>query len=93
MVWYARFMAETGGGIAEMIAAWTVNASSTGLAWDLTISAAAFLVWSLSEAWTRRDWLLLLPLPLTFAIGLSCALPLHLFLRSRAPLPPGAPVL
>ncbi len=85
MVWYLRFMRETGGGIREMIDAWYVNASSTGLAWDLTIASATLIVWGLAEARARRDWLLLLlPLPLIFAVGLSLALPLYLFLRSRA---------
>jgi hypothetical protein len=84
MVWYLRFMRETGGGLPEMIDAWYANASTTGLAWDLTIASAALVAWGLSEAWARRDGLLLIPLPLILAVGLSFALPLYLFLRSRA---------
>ena len=96
MVWYLRFMRETGGGIGEMIDAWYANASSTGLAWDLTIASATLIVWGLAEAWARRDAVLLVPLPLIFAVGLSFAFPLYLFLRSRVAAPrlsPGAPLL
>jgi hypothetical protein len=31
----------------------------------------------------RRNWVALICIPATYMIGVSCALPLYLFLRSR----------
>jgi hypothetical protein len=83
MVWFLRHMAETGTGLSGLIEAWYVNASTTGLTWDLTIAAVALTVWVLAESLPRRDWLGLIAIPATFGIGVSCGLPLYLFLRLR----------
>ncbi len=82
MAWYLAYMRQ-GHGFGQMIEAWYVNASTTGLVWDLTISAIALTVWIVAETWTTRDRLRLLAIPATFCIGVSCGLPLYLFLRSR----------
>jgi hypothetical protein len=66
-----------------MVDAWHVNAAGSGLVWDLTIAAVALTVWIISEVAVRRNWLALLAIPATFGIGVSCGLPLYLFLRSR----------
>ncbi|MBA84520.1 DUF2834 domain-containing protein [Thalassobius sp. S69A] len=66
-----------------LIAAWTQNAAATGLFWDLVISAVALSVWILAEVSIRRNWRALWAIPATFLIGVSCGLPLYLFLRSR----------
>ncbi|TCP62773.1 uncharacterized protein DUF2834 [Rhodovulum bhavnagarense] len=66
-----------------MIDAWYVNDSATGLTWDLTIAAITLTVWIVAETWVRKNWLALLAIPATFGIGLSCGLPLYLFLRTR----------
>jgi hypothetical protein len=63
MVWYLGLMRETGDGIPEMIDAWSINASSTDLAWDLTIASATLIVLGLAEAWARQAAVLLLPHP------------------------------
>ncbi|QYK42368.1 MAG: DUF2834 domain-containing protein [Paracoccaceae bacterium] len=83
MAWFLTHMRETGTGLSGLIDAWYVNASTTGLTWDLTIAAIALTVWAVAEAQARRDRLLLLVIPATFCIGVSCGLPLMLFLRSR----------
>lgn len=83
MYWFLRHMNETGTGLGGLIDAWYVNASTTGLTWDLTIAAVALTVWIVAETWQRRDWLRLVAIPATFCIGVSCGLPLYLFLRSR----------
>ena len=87
MYWFVTYMRETGTGLGGLIDAWYVNASTTGLVWDLTIAAIALTLWILAEAITRRDWLSLLAIPTIYCIGVSCGLPLYLVLRSR----PGAP--
>jgi hypothetical protein len=83
MYWFVSHMRETGTGLPGLIDAWYVNASTTGLVWDLTIAAIALTVWILAEAVSRRDWLSLVAIPAIFCIGVSCGLPLYLFLRSR----------
>ncbi|MEL6204748.1 MAG: DUF2834 domain-containing protein [Pseudomonadota bacterium] len=84
MYWFVSHMRQTGGGLSGLIDAWYVNASTTGLVWDLTIAAVALTVWVIAEAVERRDWLMLLAVPATFCIGVSCGLPLALYLRLRA---------
>jgi len=83
MYWFVTHMRAEGGGLGGLIDAWYVNASTTGLVWDLTIAAIALTVWIVAEAVQRRDWLSLLAVPTIFGIGVSCGLPLYLFLRSR----------
>ena len=83
MYWFIKHMREVGGGLSGLIEAWHVNASSTGLVWDLTIAAIALTIWAIAETWVRKNWSALLAIPATFGIGVSCGLPLYLFLRSR----------
>lgn len=83
MYWFVTYMRETGTGLSGLIDAWYVNASTTGLTWDLTIAAVTLTVWVLAECIARKHWLGLLAIPATFCIGVSCGLPLYLFLRSR----------
>lgn len=87
MFWFAAYMAE-GHSLGQLIDAWYVNASTTGLAWDLTIAAVTLTVWVIRDAVVTRDWMRLVAIPATFCIGVSCGLPLYLWLRTR----PGAPL-
>jgi hypothetical protein len=83
MYWFLRHMSETGTGLGGLIDAWYVNASTTGLTWDLTIAAVTLTVWIVAETRVRRNWEALIAIPATFCIGVSCGLPLYLFLRAR----------
>lgn len=83
MSWFIKHMNETGTGLSGLIDAWYVNASTTGLTWDLTIAAIALTVWIIAETWVRKNWSALVAIPATFCIGVSCGLPLYLFLRTR----------
>ncbi|MDN5787871.1 DUF2834 domain-containing protein [Pseudorhodobacter sp.] len=80
---FIRYMVETGSGLSGLLDAWFTNASTTGLAWDMTITAIALTVWVLAETFTRKNWLALIAIPAIFGIGVSCGLPLYLFLRTR----------
>lgn len=82
MYYFIGYMQETGTGLSGLIDAWYVNASTHGLVWDLTIAAITLTVWVLLEAIDRKNWLGLAAIPATFCIGVSCGLPLYLFLRS-----------
>ncbi|MFT5000699.1 MAG: hypothetical protein ACI875_001704, partial [Planctomycetota bacterium] len=46
-------------------------------------SALTLNVWILAETYVRKDYWVLLCIPATYLIGVSCALPLFLFLRTR----------
>lgn len=76
------FMAE-GWSIMAMVDAWHVNAATSGLVWDLTIAAITLTVWIIAEAIRTKNWLSLIAIPATFLIGVSCGLPLYLYLRGR----------
>ena len=68
--------------IMAMVDAWHVNAAGSALVWDLTIAAVTLTVWIIAEVAVRRNWLALIAIPATFCIGVSCGLPLYLFLRT-----------
>ena len=82
MYYFAQWFQGGGRGVAEMFEAWNANAASSGLVWDLLIAAVALTVWIIAEVSVRRNWRALVAIPATFCIGVSCGLPLYLFLRS-----------
>lgn len=83
MSWFLAWFSEHGYSLAGMVEAWHVNAATSGLVWDLTIAAVALTVWIIAEVWVRKNWTALIAIPATFCIGVSCGLPLYLFLRTR----------
>ncbi len=83
MSWFIAWFNENGYSLAGMVEAWHVNAATSGLVWDLTIAAIALTVWICAETWVRKNWIALVAIPATFCIGVSCGLPLYLFLRTR----------
>ncbi len=46
------------------------------------LAALVLALWCLAETNARRNWVALVTLP-ALALGLGCALPLYLFIRSR----------
>jgi len=83
MYYFMSYMAANGWSLGALIDAWYVNDSTHGLVWDLTIAAITLTVFIIAEVAVRRNWLALVAIPATFCIGVSCGLPLYLFLRSR----------
>jgi hypothetical protein len=84
---YAWFDAN-GWNLWAMIDAWYVNDATSGLVYDLTIAAIALTIWALAEAVRGNRWFLLV-IPATFGIGVSCGLPLALYLKAKPrPTPP-----
>ena len=83
MLAYFPWMQENSAGVGELIAAWKANGATTGLYYDLLISALALNVWIIAETYIRKDYWVLLCVPAIYLIGVSCALPLFLFLRTR----------
>ncbi len=82
MYFFVSWFLVNGFDLRAMASAWNVNDASSGLVWDLTISAVVLSIWILSETYVRKNWIALLAIPATFCIGVSCGLPLFLFLRS-----------
>ncbi len=83
MAWFIAWFRGNGWDLGAMIDAWYVNEATIGLTWDLTIAAISLTVWIIAEAWRRRDWRSLVAIPATYCIGVSCGLPLYLWLRTR----------
>lgn len=82
MYYFITWFGENGFDIMGMVSAWHANAAASGLVWDLTIAAITLTVWILAEVSVRRNWGALIAIPATFCIGVSCGLPLYLFLRT-----------
>ncbi|SUZ30527.1 hypothetical protein ROE7235_00250 [Roseibaca ekhonensis] len=83
MYWFVTWFQENGWSIMAMVDAWHVNAATSGLVWDLTIAAIALTVFVIAECISRKRYIGLVAIPATFCIGVSCGLPLYLFLRSK----------
>ena len=83
MFYFVRWFNAHGWSLPGMVEAWHANDATSGLVWDLTIAAVALTVFVIAECTVRRDRLSLVAIPATFCIGVSCGLPLYLFLRSR----------
>lgn len=83
MYYFVTWFRENGFSLMNMVDAWHANAASSGLVWDLTIAAVTLTIWIIAEVAVRRNWSGLLAIPATFCIGVSCGLPLYLFLRTR----------
>ena len=83
MYYFMSYLSANGWSLGALIDAWYVNDSTTGLTWDLTIAAITLTIWIIAEVAVRRNWIALLAVPATYCIGVSCGLPLYLYLRSR----------
>ena len=82
MYYFVQWFQANGFDLMGMVDAWHVNPAASGLVWDLTIAAVALTIWIIAEVAVRRNWGALIAIPATFCIGVSCGLPLYLFLRS-----------
>ena len=82
MYYFVTWFGQNGFDLMAMVDAWHANAAASGLVWDLTIAAVTLTVWIIAEVAVRRNWMALIAIPATFGIGVSCGLPLYLFLRS-----------
>ena len=86
MRYFIGWFVENEWSLAAMVDAWHVNQATSGLVWDLTIAAVALTIWIIAEVIARRDyWVAPVCIAATFCIGVSCGLPLYLFLRTRNP--------
>ena len=83
MYYFVSWFEAYGYDLGAMVEAWNVSDATTGLVWDLTFAAVTLTVWAIWETFKNGKWLNLLAIPATFCIGVSCGLPLYLYLRSR----------
>lgn len=83
MYYFVAWFETHGYDLGAMVEAWNVNDAATGLVWDLTVAAIALTVWVIWETAQRKAWLNLIAIPATYCIGVSCGLPLYLWLRLR----------
>ena len=82
--YFMRWFETNGYDLRLMFEAWHVNAATTGLVWDVIIASVALSVWILAEVYVRKDyWVAPVCIAATFCIGVSCGLPLYLYLRAR----------
>lgn len=81
MYFFVSWFQDNGFDLAAMGRAWNVNDAASGLVWDLTIAAIALTVWIIADVLRHRVWIWLVAIPATFCIGVSCGLPLFLYLR------------
>ena len=83
MYYFITWFQAEGLNLGLMVEAWHSNAASSGLVWDLTIAAAALTIWILYEVFQTQKYIHLIAIVITFGIGVSCGLPLYLYLRSQ----------
>lgn len=76
-VFFIDFFVAEGMALPTFLSALFVNGAAGGATADLLVSSAVFWVYLLASG-AQRTWLYIL---VNLAIGLSCALPLWLFMR------------
>lgn len=77
---FAQHFAAAGVSLPEFLRLAFANPVAAGLSTDVVVSSAVFWAWLGASGDGHRAWFLV---PLNLAIGLSCALPLYLYLRCR----------
>jgi len=83
MYYFITWFNVKGLNIGLMLEAWHANEASSGLVWDLTIAATALTIWILYEVFQSKKYIHFIAILATFGIGVSCGLPLYLYLRSQ----------
>ena len=83
MYYFIIWFQAKGLNLGLLVQAWHVNAAGSGLVWDLTIAATALTIWIIYEVSQSKRYFYLITIPVTFGIGVSCGLPLYLYLRSQ----------
>ncbi|MTH78958.1 DUF2834 domain-containing protein [Paracoccus aestuariivivens] len=76
LVWLA--LAAVGAGTAL----WQGEGLWQGVSGTEIVAQISLGIWCMVETMVRRNWLALLTFP-ALALGIGCALPLYLFIRSR----------
>jgi hypothetical protein len=82
-IYFGSWLLENDFDLGLMLDVWNATDAGTGLVYDLTWAWLVLVIWVLVESLPRRDWRSLWAIPAGLTIGVSCALPLYLFLRSR----------
>ncbi len=77
---FVPFFAEHGIGISTFVLALFANGAAGGFTADLLITSTAFWIYLFVEK-VEKPWLYI---AVNLSIGLSCALPLYLYIRARA---------
>ncbi|MFQ5439220.1 MAG: DUF2834 domain-containing protein [Paracoccaceae bacterium] len=77
------WMQVNGADPAVLIGVWKANEATRALYYDALIAAAVLNLWIVVETYVRKDYWVLACLPVIWLIGISSALPLFLFLRTR----------
>jgi hypothetical protein len=82
-LYFGPWLWANGFDMAAMIDLWTANDAVTGVTYDVSWAYLVLVIWVLVESLPRKDWKSLLAIPAGIMVGVSFALPLYLFLRSR----------
>ncbi|MHA6266029.1 DUF2834 domain-containing protein [uncultured Aliiroseovarius sp.] len=81
--YFAAWFAQNGLSLGDLFQAWRANLATRGATLDLLLAGVTLTVWIIAETSVRRNWSALWAIPATFLVGVSCGLPLYLFLRTR----------
>ncbi len=82
-LFFANFFWQEGVNVPLFVQSLFVNGATGGFSADVLISIFVFWIWSYADAQQHqvKQWWLILPA--SFMVGLSCALPLYLYLRTE----------
>jgi hypothetical protein len=82
-LYFGPWLWENSFDLGAMVDLWTANDAVTGVTYDVSWAYLVLVIWVLVESLPRKDWKSLLAIPAGVMVGVSFALPLYLFLRSR----------
>lgn len=64
------------------LALWQEGQALGHAQWSLLMSSIVMSVWMLTETYARKNWPVLVCLPVLWIVGVACGLPLFLYLRT-----------
>ena len=80
---FVEWFWENGLDFERLVAELTATEPVKGVTMAVLIASLATLAFIIGEAWTRRDWLSLICVPVTLIFGVAVGLPFYLYLRLR----------
>lgn len=80
---FVTWVWENGLDLQALVAELTVSDPVRSVSMAVLIASLATIVFIIGEAFTRRDWLSLICVPVTLVFGVAVGLPLYLYMRLR----------
>ena len=85
LIWPIAALGTVAGTPYNLLGAWLEQQPLSAMGAQVLLTANIITIWVLAETYVRKNWWVLLVLPVVWGIGISAGLPLYLFVRTIVP--------